>query len=77
MHIVCLDLEGVLTPEIWIEFSQRSGIPELARTTRDEPNYDTLVHERIEILKRYKLGLSDVQDAIVDMRCWTMSDHRR
>jgi phosphoserine/homoserine phosphotransferase len=68
MHIVCLDLEGVLTPEIWIEFSQRTGIPDLARTTRDEPDYNKLMRQRIEILKRCKLGLPDIHDVIADMR---------
>ena len=52
MQIVCLDLEGVLIPEIWIEFSERTGIPELAKTTRDEPDYDKLMRGRIEILNR-------------------------
>ncbi len=64
MQIVCLDLEGVLIPEIWIEFSQRTGIPELARTTRDEPDYDKLMRGRIEILNRKGLGLPDIQKTI-------------
>jgi len=64
VQIVCLDLEGVLIPEIWIEFSQRTGIPELARTTRDEPDYDKLMRGRIEILNRKGLGLPDIQKTI-------------
>ena len=56
MNIVCLDLEGVLVPEIWIAFSQNTGIPELSRTTRDEPNYDKLMKFRIGILKEHGLG---------------------
>lgn len=68
MQIVCLDLEGVLVPEIWIEFSQRSGIPELSRTTRDEPDYDKLMRSRIEILDRKGLGLPDIQTVIAEMR---------
>ena len=68
MQIVCLDLEGVLVPEIWIEFSRRTAIPELARTTRDEPDYDRLMRGRIEILERYGLGLPDIQKVIADMR---------
>lgn len=64
MQIVCLDLEGVLVPEIWIAFAQASGIPELKRTTRDEPDYDKLMQYRIDILKEHGLGLKDVQDVI-------------
>lgn len=64
MEIVCLDLEGVLVPEIWIAFAQASGIPELKRTTRDEPEYDKLMQYRIDILKEHGLGLKDVQDVI-------------
>ena len=60
MEIVCLDLEGVLVPEIWIAFAQASGIPELKRTTRDEPDYDKLMQYRIDILKEHGLGLKDV-----------------
>ena len=67
MQIVCLDLEGVLIPEIWIEFSERTGIPELARTTRDEPDYDKLMRGRIEILNRKGLGLPDIQRVIDGM----------
>jgi phosphoserine/homoserine phosphotransferase len=68
LQIVCLDLEGVLVPEIWIEFSRRSGIPELSRTTRDEPDYDKLMRSRIEILDRKGLGLPDIQTVIAEMR---------
>lgn len=64
MEIVCLDLEGVLVPEIWVAFAQASGIPELKRTTRDEPDYDKLMQYRIDILKEHGLGLKDVQDVI-------------
>ncbi len=67
MQIVCLDLEGVLIPEIWIEFSARTGIPELAKTTRDEPDYDKLMRGRIEILNRRGLGLPDIQRVIDGM----------
>ena len=68
MQIVCLDLEGVLIPEIWIEFSRRAGIPELSKTTRDEPDYDKLMRGRIEILGRKGLGLPDIQKVIAEMR---------
>ena len=64
MNIVCLDLEGVLVPEIWIAFSQASGIPELKRTTRDEPDYDKLMKWRLGILKEHGLGLKDIQATI-------------
>ncbi len=64
MNIVCLDMEGVLTPEIWIAFSQASGIPELKRTTRDEPDYDKLMNWRLGILKEHGLGLKEIQDTI-------------
>ena len=64
MDIVCLDLEGVLVPEIWIAFSEASGIPELKRTTRDEPDYDKLMRWRIGILKEHGLGLKEIQDTI-------------
>ena len=57
MNIVCLDMEGVLVPEIWIEFSKKTGIPELTRTTRDEPDYDKLMHWRLGILREHGLGL--------------------
>ena len=64
MNIVCLDLEGVLVPEIWIAFSEASGIPELRRTTRDEPDYDKLMKYRIAILKEHGLGLKQIQETI-------------
>ena len=64
MNIVCLDLEGVLVPEIWIAFSQASGIPELRRTTRDEPDYDKLMACRLAILKEHGLGLKEIQAVI-------------
>jgi phosphoserine/homoserine phosphotransferase len=67
VQVVCLDLEGVLVPEIWIEFSKRTGITELARTTRDEPNYDTLMRFRIELLARHGLKLADIQRVIDGM----------
>jgi phosphoserine/homoserine phosphotransferase len=67
VQIVCLDLEGVLVPEIWIEFAQRTGIAELRRTTRDEPNYDTLMQYRLDILAKHRLGLPDIQKVIADM----------
>lgn len=67
MQIVCLDLEGVLVPEIWIEFAERTGIPELRRTTRDEPDYDVLMKYRLDILARHKLGLPQIQAVIADM----------
>lgn len=64
MYITCLDLEGVLVPEIWIAFSQESGIPELKRTTRDEPDYDKLMKWRLGILKEHKLGLKEIRETI-------------
>lgn len=64
MNIVCLDLEGVLVPEIWIAFSKASGIPELKRTTRDEPDYEKLMRWRLDILKKNGLGLKEIQDTI-------------
>lgn len=64
MYITCLDLEGVLVPEIWIAFSEVSGIPELRRTTRDEPDYDKLMKWRMEILREHGLGLREIQDVI-------------
>ena len=64
MEIVCLDLEGVLVPEIWIAFAEASGIPELKRTTRDEPDYDKLMNWRIQILKEHGLGLKEIQETI-------------
>ena len=67
MQIVCLDLEGVLVPEIWIEFSERTGIPELRRTTRDEPDYDKLMKYRLNLLAQHQLGLPDIQKVIAEM----------
>ena len=67
MRIVCLDLEGVLVPEIWIEFAERTKIPELRRTTRDEPDYDVLMKYRLDILRQHKLGLPDIQKVIAEM----------
>jgi phosphoserine/homoserine phosphotransferase len=67
MQMICLDLEGVLVPEIWIEFSKRSSIPELARTTRDEPDYDKLMQFRIGLLTQHRLRLADIQAVIAGM----------
>jgi len=67
MQIVCLDLEGVLVPEIWIEFAGRTGIPELKRTTRDEPDYDKLMAGRLALLRQHGLGLPDIQQVIAAM----------
>ena len=67
MNIVCLDLEGVLVPEIWIAFSEKSGIPELRRTTRDEPDYDKLMRWRLGILKDHGLGLKEIQKVIANV----------
>lgn len=67
MNIVCLDLEGVLVPEIWINFAERTGIPEFRRTTRDEPNYDTLMKYRLGLLAEHGLGLPDIQKVIAAM----------
>ena len=67
MQIVCLDLEGVLVPEIWIAVAERTGVPELRRTTRDEPDYDKLMRGRIEILKARGLGLPDIQAVIREL----------
>lgn len=64
MYITCLDLEGVLVPEIWIAFAEASGIPELKRTTRDEPDYEKLMKYRLEILKEHHLGLKEIQETI-------------
>ena len=64
MYVTCLDLEGVLVPEIWIAFSEKSGIPELRRTTRDEPDYNKLMRWRLGILKDHGLGLHEIQEVI-------------
>ena len=68
MNVVCLDLEGVLVPEIWIAFAEATGIPEFRRTTRDEPDYDKLMHYRIDLLDKHGFGLKQVQDVISGMR---------
>lgn len=64
MYITCLDLEGVLVPEIWIAFAEASGIPELKKTTRDEPDYDKLMNYRLDILREHGLGLKEIQETI-------------
>ncbi len=64
MYVTCLDMEGVLVPEIWIAFAEASGIPELKRTTRDEPDYDKLMHWRLGILREHGLGLKEIQETI-------------
>ena len=64
MNIVCLDLEGVLVPEIWVAFAEETGIPEFKRTTRDEPDYDKLMRYRIDLLERHSLGLKEIQEVI-------------
>ena len=64
MNIVCLDMEGVLVPEIWIAFAKETGIPELKKTTRDEPDYDKLMNYRIKILKEHNLGLKEIKETI-------------
>ena len=64
MYITCLDMEGVLVPEIWIAFAEASGIPELKKTTRDEPDYDKLMQYRLDILKEHGLGLKEIQETI-------------
>jgi phosphoserine / homoserine phosphotransferase len=67
MQVVCLDLEGVLVPEIWIEFSKRTSIPEFSRTTREEPDYDKLMRFRLDLLARHGLKLTDIQQVIAGM----------
>ena len=67
MNIVCLDMEGVITPEIWIKFSEVSGIPELRRTTRDEPDYGKLMQFRMDVLRQHGLGLKEIQDVIAQI----------
>ena len=64
MYITCLDVEGVLVPEIWIAFAEASGIPELKKTTRDEPDYNKLMNWRLGILKEHGLGLKEIQETI-------------
>ena len=68
MEIVCLDLEGVLVPEIWIAFAEATGVPDFRRTTRDEPDYDKLMHYRIDLLDRHGFKLKEIQDVIGSMR---------
>lgn len=67
MNIVCLDMEGVLVPEIWIAFAEKTEIPEFKKTTRDEPDYDKLMKYRIDLLKQHGLGLKEVQDVIAEI----------
>jgi phosphoserine/homoserine phosphotransferase len=67
VQVVCLDMEGVLVPEIWIEFAKRTGIPEFTRTTRDEPDYDKLMQFRLDLLERHGLKLPDIQQVIASM----------
>lgn len=67
MYVVCLDLEGVLAPEIWVEFAEAAGIPELKKTTRDEPDYDKLMKYRLNILKEHGLGLKEIQETIAKL----------
>ena len=67
MNVVCLDLEGVLVPEIWIEFAEARGIPELTRTTREEPDYDKLMQYRLDILDEHGLKLSQIQETIATL----------
>jgi len=68
MYITCLDLEGVLVPEIWIAFAEKTGIPDFRRTTRDEPDYDKLMHYRIDLMDRHGFKLKDVQDVIAKIQ---------
>lgn len=67
MYVVCLDLEGVLVPEIWIEFAEATGIPELKKTTRDEPDYNKLMKYRLDILREHGLGLKEIQETIAKL----------
>ena len=67
MNIVCLDMEGVLIPEIWIAFAEATGIEELKRTTRDEPDYDKLMQYRLDILRKHNLGIKEIQETISKM----------
>ena len=68
MNIVCLDLEGVLAPEIWVAFAEKAGIPDLMRTTRDEPDYDKLMKIRLDVLRRHGMGLPQIQEVIADIQ---------
>ncbi|MFL2530662.1 MAG: bifunctional phosphoserine phosphatase/homoserine phosphotransferase ThrH [Porticoccaceae bacterium] len=67
MEIACLDLEGVLVPEIWIAFAEKTGIEELKKTTRDEPDYDVLMQYRLDLLRQHKLGLNEIQEVIATL----------
>ena len=67
MYIICMDMEGIITPEIWIEFAEKTGIPEFTRTTRDEPDYDVLMNYRMELLNKHGFGLKEIQDVIETM----------
>ena len=67
MNIVCIDMESVLTPEIWVEFAEKTHIPELRRTTREEPDYEKLMAWRLDILRRHGLGLADIQQVIAQI----------
>ncbi len=67
MYIVCMDMEGIVTPEIWIEFAEKTGIPEFKRTTRDEPDYDVLMKYRMDLLDQHGFGLKEIQDVIATM----------
>lgn len=67
MNMVCLDMEGVLVPEIWINFAEKAGIPELKRTTRDEPDYNKLMKFRLDILREHNMGIKDIQDVIAQI----------
>ena len=67
MEIACLDLEGVLVPEIWIAFAEKTGIEELKKTTRDEPDYDVLMQYRLDLLREHKLGLNEIQEVIATL----------
>ncbi len=77
MYITCLDLEGVLVPEIWIAFAEASGIPELKRTTRDEPDYNKLMNWRLGILKEHGLGLKEIQETIRAAELYSGHYHQR
>ena len=68
MNVVCLDLEGVLAPEIWVAFAEAAGVPDLMRTTRDEPDYDKLMQFRLDVLRRNGLGLPQIQEVIADIQ---------
>ena len=74
LEVVCLDLEGVLVPEIWIGFAERTGIDELRATTRDIPDYDVLMKQRLRLLAEHKLGLPDIQAVIAEMSTLSGSD---